>query len=88
LANKKIFGTEKDNSSFEKGTYYKTKNNLPFAIKVEGLIPHMVEKQDILTGYPKLADWAISEGKEYENWYDADKGFRENKLLIYLEGIK
>ncbi len=88
LADKKIFGTEKDNSSFEKGTYYKTKNNLPFAIKVEGLIPHMVEKQDILTGYPKLADWAISEGKEYENWYDADKGFRENKLLIYLEGIK
>jgi LruC domain-containing protein len=88
LADKKIFGTEKDNSNFEKGTYYKTKNNLPFAIKVEGLIPHMVEKQDILTGYPKLADWAKSEGKEYENWYDADKGFRENKFLIYLEGVK
>ncbi len=88
LASKKLFGTGVDYSNPEKGTYYKTKNNLPFAIKVEGLIPHMVEKQDILTGYPKLADWAKSEGQEYENWYDADKGFRENKLLIYLEGIK
>jgi hypothetical protein len=48
----------------------------------------MIEKQDILTGYPKLADWAISEGKEYQNWYNASEGFRENKLLIYLEGVK
>jgi LruC domain-containing protein len=88
LANKKLFGTEKDNSSFEKGIYYKSANNLPFAIKVEGLVPHMIEKQDILTGYPKLADWAISEGKEYQNWYNASEGFRENKLLIYLEGVK
>jgi LruC domain-containing protein len=88
LANKKFFGTEKDNSNFEKGIYYKSANNLPFAIKVEGLVPHMIEKQDILTGYPKLADWAISEGKEYQNWYNASEGFRENKLLIYLEGVK
>ncbi len=88
LASKKLFGTGADNSNPEKGTYYKTKNNLPFALKVEGMLPHMVEKQDILTGYPKLADWAKSEGKEYENWYDAEKGFRENKLLIYLEGVK
>ncbi len=88
LANKKFFGTEKDNSNFEKGVYYKTKNNLPFAIKVEGLVPHMIEKQDILSGYPKLADWAASEGKEYANWYNASEGFRQNKLLIYLEGVK
>ena len=88
LADKKFFGTGKDNSNFEKGTFYKTENNLPFAIKVAGLVPHMIEKQDILTGYPKLADWAKSEGKEYENWYNAGQGFRENKLLIYLEGIK
>lgn len=88
LANSKLFGTGGDNTNPEKESYYKTKNNLPFAIKVEEIIPHMVEKQDILTGYLKLADWAKSGGKEYQDWYKVSEEYRSQKTLIYLKGVK
>lgn len=88
LADLKLFGTDKDNSNFEKGKYYVTKNNLPFAIKVDAIIPHMAEKQDILSAYLKLADWATSEGNSSENWFKNEDGLRDNKFLIYLEGVK
>jgi LruC domain-containing protein len=86
LANEKFFGTSKDDTNLEKGKYYKTKNNLPFAIQVEGDVPHMIEKQDILTGYLMLQDWIKSEGSAYENWYkETEKGFRNDKFLYYMK---
>jgi hypothetical protein len=55
---------------------------------VEEIIPHIVEKQDILTGYLKLADWAKSGGKEYQDWYKTSEEYRSQKTLIYLKGVK
>ncbi|MCF8425610.1 MAG: LruC domain-containing protein [Bacteroidia bacterium] len=86
LASEKLFGSSKDDTNLEKGKYYKTKNNLPFALQVEGDVPHMIEKQDILTGYLMLEDWIKSEGNANEDWYkETEKGYRNDKFLFYMK---
>jgi LruC domain-containing protein len=87
LASEKFFGTGKDKTSLEKGNYYKTENNLPFAIQLDKSVPHMQEKIDILEGYPKFADWAKSGGKEFQDWY-SNPEYRNEKVLFFMKGDK
>ncbi|MDZ4668512.1 MAG: LruC domain-containing protein [bacterium] len=85
----KLFGTANDNSNLEKGRTYRTSSNLPFALQIEKTAPHMVEKQDILKGYLKFAEWAKSNGELYRDWYsNTEKGYREEKLLYFIKGDK
>jgi len=88
-ATPKLFGTSKDDSNVEKGRTYRTSSNLPFALQIEKTAPHMVEKQDILKGYLKFAEWAKSNGEVYTDWYsNTEKGYREEKLLYFIKGDK
>jgi LruC domain-containing protein len=83
-ASEKLFGTGKDRTSLEKENYYKTENNLPFAIQLEKEAPHMLEKNDFLLGYPKFADWIKSDGKEYTDWY-SNAEYRNAKYLYNMK---
>lgn len=87
LASEKLFGSGKDKTSNEKGIYYKTENNLPFAIQLDKSVPHMQEKIDILEGYTRFAEWAKSGGKEYQDWY-SNPEYRNEKVLFFIKGDK
>ncbi len=85
-ANQALFGTEDDDSSKGLGKmvslkYYKTKNNLPWALSVEGEVPYPTEKTDILGAYLHLAEWAESNGTVYTNWFTSEEGNRNNTKL-------
>lgn len=85
-ANQDLFGTEDDDST--KGLnkmvalkFYKTKNNLPWALSVLGEVPYPTEKTDILDAYLHLAEWAESNGMLYTDWYTNVEGYRNNSKL-------
>jgi LruC domain-containing protein len=79
-----LFGTKKDNSNPGQGRYYKTANNLPWALQISTSVPYMQEKEDIATGYLKFLDWATSNGTTNTNWYLDLVGHRD-VLKLYTK---
>lgn len=67
LANTSLFGTKDDKSAGS--TYYRTAGNLPFALNIPSSALYPTEKTAITNGYPKLIDWALSNGTAYPDWY-------------------
>lgn len=82
LANTNIFGTYDDNS-LAPVRYYKTKNNLPWAINISEGFDHLVEKVQIIDGYTKFAAWAQSGGILYNDWYKNISNNRNNNYLFH-----
>ncbi|MFY8107540.1 MAG: LruC domain-containing protein [Bacteroidia bacterium] len=83
-ANTALFGTGQDATNVGAGKYYKTKNNLPWALQVESEIPYPKTKIDILQAYPNFANWAESSGASFTDWYQNLSGYRDN-TKIYIE---
>lgn len=81
LVNSSLLGTGNDNSNPSTGKYYRTSENLPFAIQTVASIPHMQEKVDLLQGYTKLAEWVSSSGALFADWYLDSPGYRNNEKL-------
>lgn len=79
----KIFGTFEDNS--KEGNYYKSKNNLPWALNIPAEIPHAIEKVDFINAYYYFADWAKSSGEAYADWYDDNEKYRNTELLYIIK---
>lgn len=76
-----VFGTFSDDSKPSTGRYYKTNNNLPFAINIPEKFDYPVEGQAIISAYLKFASWAQSGGLQYTNWYQNVSGYRDpNKV--------
>ncbi len=82
LANTAIFGTSADNSSVLNNTYYKTKNNLPFAINIPESFDYPAEREAIILAHLKFATWAQSGGVQFQDWYKNNSGYR-NSAKIY-----
>lgn len=82
LIDEGYFGTINDDSNPAEGRYYKTVNNLPWAIHIPESFEHPIEKQDIIGAYLKFAEWAESDGVLYPDWYQDEPGYR-NENLIY-----
>jgi LruC domain-containing protein len=82
LVNPSLFGTGDDNSSVSQNRYYKTANNLPWAINTYGQFDYPKEKVDISQAYLHFAAWATSGGTLYPDWYKDLSGYR-NASLIY-----
>jgi LruC domain-containing protein len=81
--NSNFFGQLQDNSIPASGKYYKTKDNLPWALNVTSSIPYTHTTHDFVTAYLKFADWAQSNGTLYTDWYQNSPGFRDTgKLFI------
>lgn len=82
LANTALFGTLDDASNVSSGEYYTTQGHLPWAIDIPQEFNYMIEKNDILTGYTKFDDWAVSGGVNFTDWYTNATGYR-NSSNIY-----
>lgn len=81
LANESLFGTYRDDSDPASGRYYKTENNLPWAINIIEQFDYPVEKVEILQAYLKFADWAQSGGSTYYDWYKDISGYRNSNNI-------
>ncbi|MEI7490088.1 MAG: LruC domain-containing protein [Bacteroidota bacterium] len=82
LANTAILGTGDDTSIPGSGRYYKTANNLPWAISIYENFDYAKESADILLTYLHLGQWATSNGVSYPDWYKNLSGYR-NASNIY-----
>ena len=82
LANPAYLGTGDDSSIPSQGRYYKTSNNLPWAISIYENFDYAKESADILSAYLNLAQWATSNGFSYPDWYFNLPGYR-NTSNIY-----
>ena len=77
-----FFGLEQDRTNPGTGTYYKTANNLPWAINVSSSIPYPQEKTDISEAFLKFIPWASSNGATNQTWYLDTEGNRNASKLI------
>ncbi len=82
LVDASYFGSMDDSSDPNTGRYYKTANNLPWAINISESFDYLIEKNEITTGYLKFYDWAASSGTTYPDWYKDKSGYR-NSAVIY-----
>jgi LruC domain-containing protein len=83
LASLAYLGTEQDNSQPSIGRYYKTENNLPWAIDIWYNYSYPVEKAEITAAHLKFSDWAQSNGDNYPDWFKDLPGYR-NTSYIYV----
>lgn len=83
LANQSLLGTGHDNSNPSQGKYYKTQNNLPWAINIIERFEYPIEKAEIPSAHLKFADWAESGGAMFNDWFRDETGYR-NASFIYV----
>ncbi len=84
LVDVSYFGTMDDNSNPDAGRYYKTVNNLPWAINITESFDYLIEKNEITTGYLKFYDWAASSGSNYPDWYKNKTGYRNDAVIYHV----
>lgn len=82
LVNSSLFGTADDTSDPANDRYYKTANNLPWAIDIIHDFVFLQEKSAIILGYNRFADWAQSGGVDYSDWYKDQDGYRNDAYLV------
>jgi LruC domain-containing protein len=88
LANQSLFGTASDNTTPSLGIYYKTEDNLPWALRISESYEYTNEKAKILDAYLHFGDWAQSSGFEYPDWHLDKSGYRNNELIYPIPGNK
>ncbi|MDP3446258.1 MAG: LruC domain-containing protein, partial [Ignavibacteria bacterium] len=84
LADMTVFGTVEDNSNPGNGRYYLTDTNLPWAINIYERFDYPTEKQEILWAHLKFAEWAMSGGVQFPDWYKNLTGYRNNGLIYQI----
>ena len=72
------FGTKDDDSQPGIGRYYKTVNNLPWALNIPVSFDYPCEKVSVLNAYNFFATWAESGGVLYPSWYKDLAGYRNS----------
>ncbi|MDZ4121440.1 MAG: LruC domain-containing protein [Candidatus Cloacimonadaceae bacterium] len=79
--NTALFGTGDDNSIPAQNRYYKTSNNLPWAVNIAASWDYPIEKAQITRAFNKFKDWAQSSGNSYPDWYLNLPGYRNNEYI-------
>ncbi|WP_394202569.1 LruC domain-containing protein [Marinagarivorans algicola] len=69
-----FWGLQEDTSSAEEGRYYRTKNNLPWAMEMSSDWQWPKERIDLLQAYPSFAEFVTSSGQKKNNWYAINEG--------------
>jgi LruC domain-containing protein len=83
LANVSFFGTNDDDTNPSAGKYYKTANNLPWALNLDTTFEYPIEGADIITGYLNFPDWAQSNGNNFPDWHTNNgNGYRNNAKIF------
>jgi LruC domain-containing protein len=84
LADESYFGSQHDDSNPQSGKYYKTANNLPWAINITESFDYTNEKSKISEAYLKFADWAISSGTMYTDWFQDKSTYRDESHIYQI----
>jgi LruC domain-containing protein len=82
LADRSYFGEGQDNSDPGSGRYYKTAENLPWALNISSSYDHTIESAQITSAHLKFAAWAQSSGKQFPDWYLNLPGYRDNTKIF------
>jgi len=83
LANTALFGTYSDNSIPSQNRYYKTTNNLPWALNLYNDFSYPTETTEITKAYLHFIDWVLSNGTNYTDWYtNTATGYRDNSKIF------
>jgi len=83
LANISLLGKYDDNSDVSLRRYYKSKNNLPWAINISQSFSYPTEKAYILNAYLKFAAWAESNGTSFNDWFsNTSSTYRDNNYIF------
>jgi len=77
------WGTYDDDSNPATDRYFKTSNNLPWAINIADEWEYPIEKSQITWAYLLFADWAQSGGTVHTDWYDSSVPANINADHIY-----
>ncbi len=81
LASTTLFGTMADNSRPNEGRYYKSTNNMPWAINITLPFEYPQEGRAINQAHTKFSTWAQSGGLTYKDWYKNLTGYRQNTYI-------
>jgi LruC domain-containing protein len=82
LANIGLFGTINDNT-LAPNRYYKTINNLPWALNIAEGFDYPTEKTQIISAYNYFAAWAQSNGTLYNDWYKNINTYRNSNMIYH-----
>lgn len=82
LVNDAYFYTGDDATNPEVEYYYKTARGLPWGMNVPKSILYPVEKSQIIDGYLKFKQWAMSGGYSFMDWYEDLEGYRDTEFLF------
>lgn len=83
-ADPSYFGVGDDDSNLAEGRYYKTAQNLPWAINIPSVWVYPKEKISVTEGYYHLDEWATSSGQEHTDWY-IEGGDNTNESKLYYQ---
>lgn len=72
-----IWQTDADDSQPLLNRYYKTRNNLPWALLITDQWQHPKEGVSLIEAYPNFKNWAESNGEEALNWSQAENSIAE-----------
>ena len=84
LVSQVYFGKGNDDSDPAKGRYYRTKENLPWAIRISPGFDYTIEGDQITGAYLKFAAWAESAGAQYPDWYLKTSGYRDETKIYQV----
>ena len=76
-----LLGTQADSSRPLDGRYYKSGDNLPWAISLPVPFDYPVESQPINKAHLKFNDWSKSGGALSKDWYKNSTGHRSVELI-------
>jgi LruC domain-containing protein len=81
LADQKLFGSDDDDSAPDKGRYYKTSGNLPWALNIPAQWDYPSERNQISMAFYSFRNWAESSGVSYTDWYMDKNGYRDYSII-------
>ena len=76
-----LYGTGDDTSVPNQGRWYKTVNNLPFAVNIPVSFNYPTEHSQLTRAYLKFKDWAQSNGSIYPDWYKSMPGYTDPSYI-------
>ncbi|MGC6432078.1 MAG: LruC domain-containing protein [Jejuia sp.] len=84
LADTSYFGQSSDDTQTSIGKYYKSQNNLPWALNFPSKFNYPIELTSIENSHLNFVQWALSGGQSFRNWYKDEEGYRDGDN-IYSE---
>jgi LruC domain-containing protein len=81
LANTSLLGSLADSCRPAEGRFYKSGNNMPWAINIALPFEYPQESRPINEAHTKFSTWAQSGGMTYKDWYKNLSGYRQSTLI-------